>query len=139
MAAYATRAELAAYPDPPAGADAELDALLELATLDVDALLGPRRILTTGAYAGRKVDPTTLAEWARVALSRAVCGQAAYLATVPEAERAGYGAGTVKGPDFEVTGVKSDVGGRPRFGPRAIAELAPVRPFLAVTTARVTA
>lgn len=106
MTPYATEADLTDYapdyvePDP-----AKTTALLERATRDVDNLLGPRRAIATGTYAGLKLDPTTLAGWEAEALARATSAQAAYLWRIEQA-RAADSAGAVvareKGPDFEV-------------------------------------
>jgi hypothetical protein len=135
MAAYATNAEFEAYVEGWTTTNgAALTRLLERASRDIDALMGPRRILTTGTYAGLKYDPTKLADAYADALSRATCAQAEYRFAIGEEEFAQHGtAGRVKGPDFEVELAKGSSGGRPRIGPKVAVELEPLLPFRRLT------
>lgn len=125
MPAYATRAEFEAYVEGWTTTDPNaLDRLLERASRDIDGFLAPIFLVTTGTYAGFKVDPTTLATYAAQALSRATCAQAEYRLGVGEADWAQHGhGGTISGPDFSMTTAKNPAGGRPRIGPKAAAEL----------------
>lgn len=141
MPAYATQAEFEAYAeayiDGWPGDPAALDRLLERASRDVDALLGPRYPITDGTFEGFKLDPSALRDWEAKALSRATCAQAEYRATLGEEEFAKFGTGgTVSGPDFSVSGPTSSAGGRPRVGPKVRDELSIIN-HLRVTTARV--
>lgn len=140
MPAYATSADLTAYlldsgiaaPADPAA----VTRLLERATGDIDAILGPIPVRTTGAYAGRKLDPTVLADWEAAALSNATCAQAEYRLHNPTAYR-DRPTKSVSGPDF--TTVYSDGGGTGagvagktagatgRYGPQVELELRPIR------------
>lgn len=129
MAAYATRAELDAYIEGGHGlGNDEADRLLERASRDVDAVLGPLAPIAAGDYEGLKLDPTRLLDWEAEALSRATCAQAEYRQDVGE-EAWVSAAGNVKresGPDFTL---EYEEGGRPsgRVGVKVAAELEPIR------------
>lgn len=111
MPAYATRVQFEdaiegwVTDDPDA-----LDRLLERATTDIDQIMGARRQLTTGTYAGRKFDPTILQTFEADALAAATIAQAYYRWQIDEARAAraatGAAGGTRRsetGPDFSVT------------------------------------
>jgi hypothetical protein len=104
---------------------AALDRLLERAERDVDALFVLLPIITSGTYAGRRFDPTTLAAWEREALSNCVCAQAEFRFMRGEEQIArGRTATSVKGPDFEQA--YSDVGTAGRYSPKLDIELQPL-------------
>lgn len=134
MTAYATRAEFEAYvPGWTTTDPAALDAVLAQASRDVDYLLGARAPIETGTYAGLKVDPTRLAAYERVALSRATCAQAHHVIEQTDAAEAGRVPKSVAGPDFTV-----DYGEATTPAPyaqRLAVELAPIR-HLRPATAR---
>lgn len=123
--AYATRAEFDEVVGArPAGlADDELDRLLELASGDVDRLLGQRLRQTTGDYAGRKYDPTTLAEPYSTMLKRATIAQAQYRHTLGDKLTTFAAAGRISGPDYSVELPKNATGSTPRIGPQTVDEL----------------
>lgn len=129
MAAYATRAQFEDYVEGwVTDNEAALDRLLERASRDVDAVLGPMAPLTSGAYAGLRLDPTVLRDWEAEALARATCAQAEHRNAVGE-EAFVEGSGSVKrekGPDFEL---EYEEGGRPsgNIGVKVVAELEPIR------------
>lgn len=89
MGVYATAEQLDAYVvdnqdvDAPAGAEAER--LLDRAQRDVDRVVGPWPILSTGL----KFDPGTLPVTAREALARATCAAAEYRVEVGEDQLVG--------------------------------------------------
>lgn len=139
-ASYATQAEYEAYVPGWTTTDATaLAALLAQATRDVDYCLGPRGVITTGTYAGLKLDPTTLDAYERTALSRATCAQAEYLMAVdPEALAAGRVLSSVSGPDFTMSYATPSTGasGRPSaFAPKLRVELAPIAHLRRLTAA----
>jgi hypothetical protein len=137
MASYATQADFEAYVEGWVTDNAAaLARLLERATRDIDRLLAARPIITSGTYAGHKVDPTKLRDHDRAALARVVCAQAEYRFDAGEATHAAHGhGGRVRGPDFEQELPKGPTGGRPRIGPKVAEELDAVR-WLIPTGAR---
>lgn len=113
MTAYATVADMEANvagwvtDDPDA-----LDALLERASQAIDGQLGARPVITTGDFAGFKVDPGELEPWRAAALALATCQQAAYMNAVgPDAEVRGAATKT-SGPHFSVERQAAPGGGR---------------------------
>lgn len=139
MSQYATQAEFEAYVEGWVTENADaLNRLLEAASRDIDVLLGPRRTLADGAFAGMKLDPGALRDWEAAALSRATCAQAEYRADIGPVEwAAAGGGGRVKGPDFEVERPTGAIAGdRPRVGPKVATELEPIA-HLRVLTANV--
>lgn len=136
MPAYATRGAFEAYVEGwSTGDPAALDRLLERASRDVDYLLGPRPALTTGTFAGFKVDPATLEAWQAAALSRATCAQAEYLFRVGDQDTAvGRAPSLIQGPDFQVS--YGSGGATARLGPKVAVELAPLRRTFIPTGAR---
>lgn len=135
MPPYATAADFADVSDlaPPAN----IDVILERASRDVDRLLGARPIIIDGAFAGMKVDPTTLEPWEAAALARATAAQAEHRIVAGEAAIRGVGNAPIKsiaGPDFTKTyaGTSADVR---RFGPKVRQEIEPIA-HLRVLTGR---
>jgi hypothetical protein len=120
---YATQADLEAYVEGDLDAGLDVDALLERAERDVDALLvlplrcpdGTVVLMDPGLTL--KLDPVALPAGTRQALADAVCAQAEYrLAMGP--------AFFVKGQYAEVTGPEFQTKGKlPRIGPKVRAEL----------------
>lgn len=110
MTAYATNADFEAYVESAGVLDwttdnpTALGALLELASRDIDRVLGPRAYIATGTYSGFKLDPTTLSAVDRAALARATSAQAWHrLNHVDPVDGSGQAIKSVKGPDFETT------------------------------------
>lgn len=125
MAAYATADDATDYieglviDDP-----AAFDKLLERATRDVDNVLGALPPLTTGDYAGLKLDPAFLADWEAAALARATCAQAEHrLRRGPDLGEPARK--SVKGPVFEVA--YADGAGSGLIGAKVKLELATIR------------
>jgi hypothetical protein len=131
MPAYATADEFADYvpgwvtDDAPA-----LDRLLEDATRDVDAILGPLPVLELGDYAGFKLDPSTLRPWEAEALSRATCAQTLHrYRNPPEDVDQARPTRSISGPDFAETYGDVAIDGRApsgRYSPRVALELKPI-------------
>jgi hypothetical protein len=123
MAAYATRTDLAAYVegliiDDPAATDR----LLERCSGDIDRLLGPWPVQTTGPYTGRKLNPDALAvEW-KWALRDATCAQAEYRGIVGE-QALSVPPARVSGPDFTVDRTPQDGDPPAGIGPKVMGEL----------------
>lgn len=116
--AYVTTDDLDEYAPELASLDSGVKArLLVLASDDLDVALGPIAVLTSGDYAGRKYDPTTLDYASSLALRRATCAQAVYrnLKGAEFFDRAQFE--SVTGPEFTTTGHE------PMLGPRAMREL----------------
>lgn len=125
MAAYATQADFEAYVEGWVTDNADaLGRLLERASRDIDALMGPRGPILSGAYTGFKFDPTTLAATDRKALADATCAQAEFRFDQGEVAFAGYGVGgRVSGPDFAYDAPSPAAGGAVHVGPKVRAEL----------------
>lgn len=131
MASYASQADFEGYVEgwvtDNAGA---LARLLERATRDVDNVLGPIAPLTSGTYAGLKLDPTTLQAWEAKALADATCAQAEWRWRRGDEELAvGRALKRVKGPDFEEEFAETGgtVGGTGRYSPQVRLELERIR------------
>lgn len=147
MPAYATQADFEAYV--PGWVTDNSDALanlLERATRDIDYVLGPLPIRTSGDFAGLKVDPADLTEQHAEALSRATCAQAIHLfrfvepAATAAAATGGQRVSRVKGPDFEqqfelTTAPGQRAGATGRYSPELAREMRPLE-WLRVTGAR---
>lgn len=108
----------------PAAAD-ELERLLLRASRDVDNVLGPIPVITLGAWAGAKLDPTTLQPYEANALARATCAQAEHRIRRGPGIDTSRPVGLVKGPDFQEQ--FADAGNTGRYSPRLPAELAPIQ------------
>lgn len=134
---YAARADVETYIEGWVTDDAAaLDRLIERAERDVDALFPLLPIITTGTYAGRRFDPTTLATYERQALINCVCAQAEFRFTKGEELLAGgvpRVQSRVKGPDFEVqyadAGGTLAAAGSGRYSPRLDTEILPLDPY----------
>lgn len=129
MPAYATVTDFEGYVEGWVTDDAAaLARELERATRDVDSVITAAGIITTGAYAGFKLDPTVLAAWQRSALARAVCAQALHIirTRAPTLEAPQPRAKRIKGPDYEVEHADADVAGTGRYSPDLPRELAPL-------------
>lgn len=105
---------------------AALGRYIERAERDIDALFALRPMIRTGAYAGRRFDPTLLLAPEAAALKRAVCAQAEYLIDTGPEVAAGVAPGSIKGPDFEVTIPTGASGRRSRYSAKLDTELAPL-------------
>lgn len=106
--------------------------LVDRAARDVDALLGPwPRYASLGGY---KIDPANLDEWEAEALELAVAAQAVYLLdAAPKIDAGERTPSLVQGPDFQVS-YGSGGAGIPRYGPRTLTELEPLRRLTAGAT-----
>lgn len=126
MPAYATRADFEAYVEGWVTDDAAaLDRLLDRASTDVDAVLGPIPRLNLGTYAGRKIDPTSLRVWEAKALSDATCAQALWRwQQGEEAIATARPRSQVHGPDFRE--FYADAGFTGRYSPALARELEPL-------------
>lgn len=145
MSSYATVADFEAYVEGWVTDDPDaLTRLLERATRDVDAVIGPLWPRAVDPFLGLKLNPDAdLDAVGAAALSRATCAQAFYRFTV--VEPAQFAAGgevrkSVKGPDFEVTYADAGAapvgaGGTGRYAPELALELAPIA-YLRRTGAR---
>lgn len=94
-----------------------LTRLLSRSSDDVDSLLGAYEILTTGTWAGRKLDPSTLDYAQQRGLIRATCAQGQYRLEMGEAFFVRPQVEEVSGPEFR------EKGKLPRVSPAAKQEL----------------
>lgn len=123
---YATAAEVTefaadsdyALPEDTGDDPTPLVRLIERAQADVDSALGEYEIITTGDYAGLKLDVTTLDFAQAQAIRRATCQQVLYRLEMGERFFVRPQLSEVVGPEFETKGRM------PRVGPAAKAELA---------------
>lgn len=128
MTAYATQADFEGYVEGWVTDNvATLGRLLERASRDIDTVLGPIPILTAGAYAGWKLDPTQLADFERQALARATCAQAEHRFRNPSSfDSSSRRMKRVKGPDFEKEYADADAASTGFLSPQVRRELAPI-------------
>jgi hypothetical protein len=124
MTAYATVADFEAYVEGwITDNEAALERLLERASRDIDAVIGLFPVITTGNYAGFKLDPTTLDDVHRQALARATCAQARHRFDTDTAAAAEPRQKRVDGPDFKIE-YELPAPAATRYAPELVDELA---------------
>lgn len=129
-ASYATEADFLEHVE---GAvvdnSAALDRLLRRATRDVDSVLGPMPVITTGTYAGLKLDPGDLAAYERDALAGAVSAQAVHRQRrgTDTEDGPAFRRTRVSGPDFTEEYEDAATAGTGRLSPELPSLLEPLR------------